>query len=63
LFCKIRRKKIEIEKKKGLLQDQLGKLANIANITIVKIERGEDINPRLNTLKKIVRAIEVSTCG
>lgn len=46
--------------KKGLSQDRLAKLADIANNTIIKIEQGENINPRLDTLKKVAKALEVS---
>jgi transcriptional regulator with XRE-family HTH domain len=50
----------KLREKKGLLQDRLAKLANIANNTIIKIEQGENMNPRLDTLKKIAKALEVS---
>lgn len=49
-----------LREKKGLSQDRLAKLADIANNTIIKIEQGENINPRLDTLKKIAKALEVS---
>ena len=45
--------------KKGLSQDRLAKLADIANNTIIKIEQGENINPRLDTLRKIAKALDV----
>ena len=45
---------------KGLSQDRLAKLANIANNTIIKIEQGGNINPRLDTLKKIAKALGIS---
>ncbi len=44
---------------KGLSQDRLAKLANVANNTIIKIEQGENINPTLDTLKKVAKALEV----
>jgi len=50
----------KLREKKGLSQDRLAKLADIANNTIIKIEQGENINPRLDTLKKIAKALEVS---
>lgn len=50
----------KLREKKELSQDRLAKLANIANNTIIKIEQGENINPRLNTLKKIAKSLEVS---
>lgn len=53
----------KLRKKKGLSQDRLAKLSDIANNTIIKIEQGENINPRLDTLKKIAKALEVSVDG
>ena len=50
----------KLRNKKGLSQDRLAKLADIANNTIIKIEQGENVNPRLDTLKKIAKALEVS---
>jgi len=41
-------------------QDRLAKLADVANNTIIKIEQGENLNPTLDTLKKIAKALEVS---
>jgi len=35
------------------------KLADVANNTIIKIEQGENINPTLDTLKKIAKALGV----
>jgi len=49
----------KLRKKKGLSQDRLAKLANIANNTVIKIEQGENINPRLKTLTKITKVLEV----
>ena len=45
---------------KGLSQDRLAKLADIANNTIIKIEQGENQNPTLDTLKKLAKALAVS---
>ena len=50
----------ELREKKGLSQDRLAKLADVANNTIIKIEQGENINPTLDTLKKIAKALSVS---
>jgi len=50
----------KLRDKKGLSQDKLAKLADIANNTIIKIEQGENVNPRLDTLKKIAKALDVS---
>lgn len=49
-----------LREQKGLSQDRLAKLANVANNTIIKIEQGENRNPTLGTLKKIANALEVS---
>lgn len=43
----------KLREKKGLSQDRLAKLADVANNTIIKIEQGKNINPQLDTLKKI----------
>lgn len=45
---------------KGLSQDRLAKLADIANNTIIKIEQGENQNPTLDTLNKLAKALAVS---
>ncbi|PIX10767.1 XRE family transcriptional regulator [Candidatus Falkowbacteria bacterium CG_4_9_14_3_um_filter_36_9] len=50
----------KLRKQKGLSQDRLAKLADIANNTIIKIEQGENINPTLDTLKKLSKALDVS---
>ena len=50
----------KLREKKGLSQDRLAKLADVANNTIIKIEQGENINPTLATLKKIAKALGVS---
>jgi len=50
----------KLREKKGLSQDRLAKLADVANNTIIKIEQGENINPTLATLKKIAEALGVS---
>jgi transcriptional regulator with XRE-family HTH domain len=53
----------KLREKKGFSQDRLAKLADIANNTVIKIEQGQNINPRLDTLKKIAKALEVSIDG
>jgi transcriptional regulator with XRE-family HTH domain len=45
---------------KGLSQEKLARMANVANNTIIKIEAGNNQNPTLDTLKKIVKALGVS---
>ncbi|PJE75538.1 DNA-binding protein [Candidatus Uhrbacteria bacterium CG10_big_fil_rev_8_21_14_0_10_48_11] len=52
-----------LRKKKGLSQDRLAKLADVANNTIIKIEQGENINPRLDTLTKITKVLEANIDG
>jgi transcriptional regulator with XRE-family HTH domain len=46
--------------KKGLSQEKLARLADVANNTIVKIEAGKNQNPTLDTLKKIAKALSIS---
>jgi len=50
----------KLREKKGLSQDRLAKLADVANNTIIKIKQGENINPTLETLKKVAKALDVS---
>ena len=45
---------------KGLSQEKLARLADVANNTIIKIEAGKNQNPTLDTLKKISKALEVN---
>lgn len=45
---------------KGLSQEKLARLADVANNTIIKIEGGKNQNPTLDTLKKIAKALEIS---
>lgn len=49
----------EIRKQKGLTQKQLGKACKIAESTIRRYELG-DLNPKIETIKKIADALEVS---
>ena len=44
---------------KGLSQEKLARLADVANNTIIKIESGKNQNPTLDTLKKIAKAFEI----
>ena len=50
----------KLREQRGLSQDRLAKLANVANNTIIKIEQGENANPTLDTLKKVAKALDVS---
>ena len=49
-----------LRKQKGLSQEKLARLADVANNTIIKIEGGKNQNPTLDTLKKIAKALGVS---
>jgi len=45
---------------KGLSQEKLARLADVANNTLIKIESGENNNPTLETLKKVAKSFGVS---
>ena len=45
---------------KGLSQEKLARLADVANNTLIKMESGENENPTLDTLKKVAKALDVS---
>ena len=49
----------KLREQKGLSQDRLAKLADVANNTIIKIEQGENVNPTLDTLKKLAKALDI----
>ena len=49
-----------LRKVKGLSQEKLARLADVANNTLIKMESGENKNPTLETLKKVAKALEVS---
>ena len=46
--------------KKGLSQEKLSRLADIANATLVKIESGAAKEPTITTVAKIASALNVS---
>jgi transcriptional regulator with XRE-family HTH domain len=50
----------KLRKAKGLSQEKLARLADVANNTIIKIEAGKNQNPTLDTLKKISKVLDVS---
>jgi len=50
----------KLREAKGLSQEKLARMADVANNTIIKIEAGKNQNPTLDTLKKIAKALEVS---
>lgn len=47
-------------KKKGISQDKLSKLAGVTYNTIIKIESGATSNPRVETLRLIAKALDVT---
>ncbi len=50
----------KLRESKGLSQEKLARLADIANNTLIKMESGENKNPTLDTLKKVAKALGVS---
>ncbi len=46
--------------KASISQDRLSKLADVTYNTIIKIESGANINPTIDTLTKIAKALNVS---
>ena len=50
----------KLREAKGLSQEKLARLADVANNTIIKIEAGKNQNPTLDTLKKIAGVLDVS---
>ena len=46
-------------KEKGLSQDKLARLADIAHATIIKIESGGIQSPTIDTVQKIAKALGV----
>lgn len=49
-----------LRRQKGLSQERLARLADVANNTIIKMESGENKNPTLETLRKVAKALDVS---
>lgn len=47
-------------KKKGISQDKLSKLAGVTYNTVIKIESGATSNPRVETLRLIAKALNVT---
>ena len=45
---------------KGLSQERLARLADVANNTLIKMETGENKNPTLETLRRVAKALDVS---
>ena len=46
--------------KKGWTQEKLAREAGISYHTLIKIERGDIRDPRLETVKKLAKALNVS---
>ncbi|MFA7151668.1 MAG: helix-turn-helix transcriptional regulator [Candidatus Paceibacterota bacterium] len=46
--------------KKGWTQERLAQEAGISYHTLIKIERGDIKDPRLETIKKLSRSLEIS---
>ncbi len=51
---------MKLRKQKGLSQEKLARLSDVANNTIIKMETGENDNPTLETLRKVAKALDVS---
>jgi len=47
-------------KEKGLSQDKLARLADVAHATIIKIESGGIQSPTIDTVQKIAKALGVT---
>jgi DNA-binding XRE family transcriptional regulator len=56
----IQKKIKKYRNKLGISQDRLSKLADVTYNTIIKIESGANINPTIDTLTKIAKALGVS---
>lgn len=48
-----------MREKNGLSQEKLARLADVSNNTIVNIEASKQINPTIETLVKIAKALDV----
>ena len=46
--------------KAGISQDRMSKLGDVTYNTIIKIESGANINPTIDALTKIAKALNVS---
>ena len=49
-----------LRKRKGLTQEKLARMADIANNTLVKIEMGMAKEPTITTIRKIADALDIS---
>ena len=49
----------KLRESKNLSQEKIARLAGVSNNTIVNIEAGKQLNPTIETLIKIAKALEV----
>jgi len=49
----------KLRKQKGLSQDRLSKLADVSYNTVIKLESGGIINPSIDTVQKLAKALDV----
>lgn len=50
----------KLREEKGLSQEKLARLSDVSNNTIVNIESGKQLNPTIETLMKITKALCIS---
>lgn len=50
----------QLREQKGWSQEKLARIADISNNTITNIEVGSQLNPTIETLKKIAKALEIN---
>ena len=50
----------KLRKQKALSQDRLSKLADLSLNTVVNIETGNNLNPTIETIERIAKALEIS---
>lgn len=49
----------QLREKVGLSQEKLARLADVSNNTVINIEAGKQVNPTIETLKKLAKALDV----
>ena len=60
LITRIAKNIKKARKERGISQDKLSKLADVAYNTIIKIESGAIQNPTIETMQKIAKALGVN---
>jgi len=60
LITRIAKNIKKARKERGISQDKLSKLADVAYNTIIKIESGTIQNPTIETMQKIAKALGVN---